>query len=230
MITRLVQYLDKMKWTGPEWLPEPIRVFSAKRLTIIAALIVTTYLFLLMKIMISASTYNLGDDLARITIDFTRLERDEDTKLKDRAPPRPKKEPLDEPPPIPQVENLPQPKIEQEMAEVDTQLNDIDMVGIGDAAVDGDALALVRTAPRYPQRALSRGVEGWVLMEFTISAAGFAINPVVLDSDPPKMFDRAALNAVKRWKYRPKKEDGKAVDRPGVQQLISFKLQKEGPG
>ena len=99
--------------------------------------------------------------------------------------------------------------------------------GFGDgfglnAPVDGDALAIVRILPRYPSHALSRGIEGWVLLEFTISELGLAINPVVVDSEPRGVFDRSAISAVRKWKYRPKMEDGKAVKRPNVRQLISF--------
>ena len=93
------------------------------------------------------------------------------------------------------------------------------------APIDGDALALVRVLPRYPARALSRGVEGWVLLAFTIDALGVPINPVVIDADPQGIFDRAALQAVRKWKYRPMIENGRAVPRPNVRQLISFEIE-----
>ena len=95
------------------------------------------------------------------------------------------------------------------------------------APVDGDALAIVRVLPRYPNRALSRGIEGWVLLEFTISPIGQAMNPVVIDSDPAGIFDRSAINAVRKWKYRPKTEEGRAVPRPGVRQMITFQISKD---
>ena len=95
------------------------------------------------------------------------------------------------------------------------------------ATVDGDALAIVRTLPKYPKLALWRGIEGWVLLEFTISPNGKAMNPVVIDSDPAGIFDRSAINAVQKWKYRPKTEEGRAVPRPGVRQMITFQISKE---
>ena len=52
------------------------------------------------------------------------------------------------------------------------------------APVDGDTLAIVRVLPRYPSRALSRGIEGWVLLEFAIDELGLAVNPVVIESEP----------------------------------------------
>jgi protein TonB len=46
----------------------------------------------------------------------------------------------------------------------------------------------------------------------------------VVDSEPPRVFDRAALRAVARWKYRPKVEDGAAVVRHGVMVVLTFEL------
>jgi protein TonB len=100
-----------------------------------------------------------------------------------------------------------------------------DLAGLNlNAPVDGDTLAIVRVLPRYPSRALSRGIEGWVLLEFAVDELGLAVNPVVIESEPPGIFDRAATSAVKRWKYRPMIEDGRPRMRPGVRQLISFEI------
>ena len=93
-----------------------------------------------------------------------------------------------------------------------------------DAPVNGDALAIVRVLQRYPSRALSRGIEGWVLLEFTINELGQAVDLQVIEADPKGMFDRAAVTAIQKWKYRPKMQDGRASSRPGVRQLISFSI------
>lgn len=57
-----------------------------------------------------------------------------------------------------------------------------------------------------------------------ISPAGTVTNVFVVDSEPPRVFDRAALRAVARWKYRPKVEDGAAVVRHGVMVVLTFEL------
>jgi protein TonB len=61
-------------------------------------------------------------------------------------------------------------------------------------------------------------------LEFTIDQLGQAVDLVVIEADPKGMFDRAALNAIKKWKYRPKMQDGRPTMRPGVRQLISFNI------
>ena len=68
------------------------------------------------------------------------------------------------------------------------------------AGSDRDIIPLVRIPPDYPPRAQQRGIEGWVLIEFTISPSGTVSDPKVLDADPKGMFEDAALKAISRWR------------------------------
>ena len=186
---------------------------------------VTIGLFLVMKVLVTGQEYEIEEELAAIGIDFVRVERDEESQTKDRALKRPSKVEPEEPPPPPKLTQPNRPNIDK--ASMSADLGAFDLTGLNlNAPVDGDTLAIVRVLPRYPSRALSRGIEGWVLMEFAIDELGLAVNPVVIESEPPGIFDRAALSAVKRWKYRPMIEDGRPRMRPGVRQLISFEIAK----
>jgi len=89
---------------------------------------------------------------------------------------------------------------------------------------DRDEMPLVRVEPVYPERALSRGVEGWALVEFTITSAGTTTDVRAVESQPPGVFDAAAVKAVQSWKYNPKVEGGTAIDRRGMRVLLSFKV------
>lgn len=80
-------------------------------------------------------------------------------------------------------------------------------------------------APEYPQRALARGVEGWVLVSFTIAASGAVADPMVVDADPPGVFDAAALRAVMRYRYRPQIVAGVPTATPGMLLRIHFELE-----
>ena len=91
-------------------------------------------------------------------------------------------------------------------------------------AVDGDAIPLVRVPPRYPERALTRGVEGRVLIGFTIDRTGNVRSPQVLAAEPPNVFDRAAIEAVSQWKYNPQVRNGRPVERPDMKIAIPFRL------
>ena len=75
----------------------------------------------------------------------------------------------------------------------------------------------VRIQPDYPIQARQKGIEGWVDVQFTVGADGSVRDPVVLGAEPKAIFDRAALQAVKGWKYNPKIEDGKPVERADLQ-------------
>ncbi len=90
---------------------------------------------------------------------------------------------------------------------------------------DRGVAPLVRVNPDYPRRALERGIEGWVHVRFTITAAGTVKDLMVVDAEPKGVFDEAASKAVLRWRYNPRVENGVAVERVGEQTLIRFKLE-----
>ncbi len=100
-----------------------------------------------------------------------------------------------------------------------------DDAGAAAAGASSEAIPLVRVNPLYPPRALARGIEGWVLLRFTIGPQGTTKDIEVLDANPKGYFERAATNAVEKYRYKPRIEDGRAVDWPGVQLVISFQVQ-----
>lgn len=89
---------------------------------------------------------------------------------------------------------------------------------------DGEYLPIVRVEPIYPTRAASRGIEGWVIVEFTVTANGSVRDPVVVQSEPSSIFNRAVERAVLKWKFKPRVVDGTPVEVPGVQTQLTFNL------
>jgi periplasmic protein TonB len=72
------------------------------------------------------------------------------------------------------------------------------------AAPAAPSLRAVSTpAPRYPAEALRSGTPGEVLMEITVGTDGSVTSARVLRAQPARIFDREAMNAVRRWKYEP---------------------------
>ena len=100
-------------------------------------------------------------------------------------------------------------------------------LGIGDYTSDGEYLPMYKVKPQYPRRAQQRGIEGWVVVEFTVTETGTVEDPVVSSSDPPGIFDRAAINAALKFKYKPRVVDGKAIRVSGVKNRIIFELEDE---
>lgn len=91
--------------------------------------------------------------------------------------------------------------------------------------IDRDAIPLVRVNPTYPPREQARGIEGWVIVQFNVTAAGTVREAIVVDSEPKSVFDAAALEAIGRWRYNPRVDRGIAVERVGLQTMIRFTLE-----
>jgi len=99
------------------------------------------------------------------------------------------------------------------------------------AAVDPASLIaslkrLRATTPDYPQNALAQQISGSVTLEYTVDTRGEPRDLHVVEATPPGVFDQAATNAVKRWRYAPMVVNGTAVDVPGVRTRVRFELPK----
>lgn len=93
------------------------------------------------------------------------------------------------------------------------------------AGAESDVRPLNDVRPRYPQEALQRGIEGHVKLAFTINRAGSVENIRVLEASPPGVFEREARSAAARWRFAPRTENGRAVDREAFKTLY-FKIRK----
>lgn len=83
---------------------------------------------------------------------------------------------------------------------------------------------LIRTVqPRYPTQARRANQEGWVVVSYNIDTDGNVNGVKVLDAQPRHMFDREAVDAVERWKFKPATRNGVPVE-ANRQQRIVFKL------
>jgi protein TonB len=95
--------------------------------------------------------------------------------------------------------------------------------GTVDKTAEGEAIPIVRIQPVYPRDAQMKGQSGWVTVEFTITPDGSVRDPRVLDAEPARVFNREALRAILKWKFKPRVVDGVAVDRLATQ-TIEFNL------
>ena len=131
--------------------------------------LVTTFtLFLLMQALIKSDKSPFDEGAGGKVLDFVRLQDDVDIQAKLRKPKPPP--PPDEPPP-----DMPKPDFD---SNVDSQGVDIGSVnidvnlnvgGMGGFSSDGEYLPIVKVAPVYPRRAQTRGIEGYVLLEFVVT-------------------------------------------------------------
>lgn len=98
-------------------------------------------------------------------------------------------------------------------------------IGAGLQATDGEYLPIVKIAPQYPRRALSRGIEGYAIVEYTVTRLGTVKDPVVIESSPGTIFNNAAIKSALRYKYKPRVVDGKPIAVSGVRTKITFELE-----
>ncbi len=87
---------------------------------------------------------------------------------------------------------------------------------------DREVKAIRRPPPSYPAEAQLQGLSGWVKLIFTVTAKGTTRDIRAVASDPPGVFERAAIDAAQRFVYAPRLENGVAVDRPNVETEITF--------
>ncbi|MCP5042151.1 MAG: energy transducer TonB [bacterium] len=160
-------------------------------------------------------------------VEFVRLRKDMTPQTKKREPPKRQKPEQAPPPPDISVSKASlQPTTDFAGISPDVDASAALEGGLGSGAgSDRDAVPLVRIEPEYPMRARQRGIEGWVHIRFSISKAGTVADPVVVASQPPGVFEKAALSAVSRWKYNPKIVNGVPVERPNQQMWFPFEME-----
>ena len=194
--------------------------------SLLTAFTVVFSLFYLMQYLIATADRSLDEESVGRMLEFIRVPEVEEIRRKE--PPK-KPPPPDEPPPEP-----PPPQLENLNPEADTisvsAINisagiELDRGGFG-LSNDGEYLPIVKVQPIYPNRALTRGIEGHVIVEFTVTKQGTTKDIVVVKSQPPGIFDRSAIQAAAKFKYKPRVIDGIAIEVPGVQNKITFEIEE----
>lgn len=185
------------------------------------ASLMTSVLFLLMYSLIATDTPELDE---RIIFHFDPV----------MVPPKPP-EVEKAPPPEPVADPEPQPQFEPSAAELDFDPGDIVALGnpgptledvsVGTRLGDSGIVPIFRVQPDYPQSALRRGIEGYVDLLFDVTASGKTENIRILDADPPGVFERAAIKALQKWKYKPPMENDVPYAQPDMTTRISFALE-----
>ena len=90
---------------------------------------------------------------------------------------------------------------------------------------DGSYVPIFKVPPLYPRRAQERGIEGCVMLKFIVTKVGSVRDPVIEWSTPTGIFDRAAMRAAMKFKYKPQIRDGEAIEVKDVYNIIIFKIE-----
>ena len=108
--------------------------------------------------------------------------------------------------------------------------SNINVFGASDEEQDQDYLPISAPIPLYPTQAAEDGIEGWILLRFTVTEDGSvdSSSMLVMDAEPADIFDRSALRAAEKFLFQPRIIDGNAVEVPGVQYLFRYVLEDGG--
>ena len=194
--------------------------------SIVIGVVVTLSLLFLMQLLIVTGKEALVKPRDRANLEFVRVRREETLNLDEFTPEKPPKPPETPPETPPQDMDNIDPNAPTINVAPPTVNTDAQIGGPGGMNIaEGDYLPIVRVAPVYPARALSRGLEGYVDLSFTVTTTGTVRDPIVMFSTS-SLFERAAIRAVLKFKYKPRVVDGVPVDVPNVKTRITFKIEE----
>ena len=191
-----------------------------------ASLAITLGLFFLMQSLIKMGGSALTEPPKGSVLDFVRVKQGETVEQKDRKPRKPPKP--EQPPPQMQPQQMDSPSPDAEGTSMDFS-SDVGADGGLDGGLaldsgDGEYLPIVKVSPVYPRRALQRGIEGFVIVEFTVTKQGAVRDPMVVEANPEGIFEQAAIDAAMKFKYKPRVVNGEATEVSGVQNRITFQI------
>ena len=200
---------------------------STRYLMGLAFAVVMTFLLLWsMQSLISGGNKALTEAPRGNVLDFIRLKKEQNLTKKERKPQKPAKP--KQPPPTMKPPQMQQANPNENAVNTSFSADIVSDIGLSGGlsldSGDGDYLPIVKVAPIYPRRAQSRGIEGYVVVEFIVTKNGSVRDAIVIKAEPEGIFDRAAMDAALKFKYKPRVVDGVAMEVAGVQNKISFQI------
>jgi periplasmic protein TonB len=190
--------------------------------------LVTLGVLFTMQILIASPQAKLDESGTRFFVDFVRVQRQETLQHKERR--REKPVAPDAPPQQavqPRVDAMDEATVEVAIPTAPVDLGmAMDISSLGLAVSDGEYLPIVKIAPVYPAAAQSRGIEGYCIVEYTVTTAGTTRDAKVVEADPPGIFNKVSITAALKFKYRPKVVDGEPIEVPGVRNIFRYELEQ----
>ena len=189
------------------------------------SLTATFFMFFFMESLIRPSGNIYVEDTGPVPeFDFVRLEKDTPVTPRKRVQPPPE---VTDQPPVPPPET----QIDPDDRSTRISFNELEKdIPIGPTNPDlfsiseGEMVPVLKVQPDYPRRAIVNGIEGFVVVEFTVTATGATRDIKVIDAMPENIFNQASVRATAKFKYKPRVVDGTPVEVTGVQNKFIFQL------
>ncbi len=95
----------------------------------------------------------------------------------------------------------------------------------GQVSHNREATPIFRINAIYPRRALLQRIEGFVVLKFDITETGQTDNVSVMQASPPQIFNESAIQALRKWKYKAKIENGRPVRQKNLEVTLVFEME-----
>ena len=201
-------------------------VYKASKVSVfvLAAIATTFCLFVLMSKLIANNESHQVNQGETVIVSIGSAREDSDTKKIVKPLPKP-----------PQIKPIPKPTVQPKNStnakndiSSDPWTFEMEDIGSNDLLLGApknlNALPMVRVPPNYPTKAALEVIEGWVNLAFSIDPLGKVFDVNVVDAEPKRIFDREAKKALKKWKYKPRIVEGKAVTQTNPFVMLEFKM------
>ena len=212
------------------------KIFKQRKYVVFLAGSILTSLgiFYFMSLLISAGKNPKGAVDQNVSIEFLLNASVDELELRSRRfPKKPEKE---EPPPETPKINIQQTEMKKPLLlshlpqlelPDDFQSDSQGAYVSGQAVQNSSVTPIFRMNPIYPRKAALQNIEGFVVLKFDITKTGQVDNISVMQASPPQIFNSNAIQALRKWKYKPRIENGKAVRQTNIKVQLDFQLTNE---
>ncbi len=193
-----------------------------------------TVLFSLMAWLVNAPTQTQQHSIEVTKVSYLVSDQENEARTRSRSlPTEPKVTPTQAPQTFmntPQPLSIPSMDVPVDAGALGLNINisavDVQAPQIAQVSSSQQAMPLYRVDPNYPAKARKRRAEGFVIIKFNIDPQGKPIDLEVIDANPKRLFEQEAIKALKKWRYQPKLEFGKAVVQHGQTVKLEFRQPK----
>ena len=195
--------------------------------SILLGVVVTFGLFVFMAFLVSSGDRSKEEEQENIIVEVNTTPPKSAAEQRRRVPPPPPP-----PPKAPPKQQTPEPEASNNTGGLNFNMPGVQMASASTGLSapgagmgrDGDATPIVRIEPKYPIQAARDGKEGYVILSFTINKIGGVEDVKVLEAKPKRVFDKEAKRALRKWKYKPKVVNGKAMKQTNLTVQLDFKM------
>ncbi len=210
----------------------PLQYFIRISVSGLLGFVITAALFIAMLNVLDTRKNEPASKGMDFSISYIKAEQETQTKSrKITKPPEPKK--TSQPPAVPRLQLEQNHKTTIDLSNSFTQGKNINILekinlpgfkmAVGATPIGTQGGIKAAMPPIYPPAAIMKNKEGWVQVLISVNEVGQVSDVSVLNANPARLFDSAALKAVRKWKFYTKNEYGKAVPYQFTQ-TIEFKL------